>query len=222
VRILPPSGYVSLHNARDILMHDMYEGIPPSENIKAYRNRGLHVVDAAQAMAAAKALRQAILAGELDLFALFSSRDTPMRFHNKALIEAALFPPNSTLLTFAYVDRHSQAPFGLSWSDLKELTRDPLCVEERAFRSWVRKQERRKSWLCHQQEDHVRRSRGRPSDLMGRVVEVIEELHSNGKLTPSMRNKEVQALVQKFFPSGHGPSLETVRLARKEAEIGHR
>ncbi|MGD0533698.1 MAG: hypothetical protein ABSA62_15940 [Methyloceanibacter sp.] len=88
---------MSLHNARNILMHDMYEGIPPSENIKAYRNRGLHVVDAAQAMAAAKALRQAILAGELDLFALFSSHDTPLRLHNKALIEAALFPSNSTV-----------------------------------------------------------------------------------------------------------------------------
>ena len=37
-----------------------------------------------------------------------------------------------------------------------------------------------------------------------------------------MRNKEVQALIQKFFPSGRGPSLETVRLARKEVEISHR
>jgi hypothetical protein len=222
VRILPPSGYASLHNARDILMHDMYEGVPPSENIRAYRNRGLHVVDATQAMAAAKALRQAILAGELDLFALFSSRDTPMRLHNKALIEGALFPSNSIVLTFAYVDRSSQAPFGLSWSDLKELTRDPLCVEERAFRGWMRKQERKKSWPCHQAEGHVRHSRGRPSDLMGRVVKIIVELHSNGKLTPAMRNKEVQGLVKKFFPSGRGPSLETVRLARKEMETSHR
>jgi hypothetical protein len=222
VIILPPSGYVSLHNARDILMHGMYEGVSPSENMKAYRNSGLHVVDAVQAVAAAKALRQPILSGALGLFAVFSSRDTPMRLHNKALIEAALFPANGTVLTFAYVDRGAQAPFGLSWSDLKELTRDPLCVEERAFRAWVRKQERKKSWPCHQAEGHVRHSRGRPSDLMGRVVKIIEELHSNGKLTPSMRNKEVQALVQKFFPSGCGPSLETVRLARKEVEISHR
>jgi hypothetical protein len=57
---------------------------------------------------------------------------------------------------------------------------------------------------------------------MGRVVEVIEELHSSGKLTPSMGNKEVQALVQKSFPSGCGPSIETVRLARKEVEISDR
>ena len=222
MRILPPSGYVSLHNARDILMHDMYEGIPPSENIKAYRNRGLHVVDAAQAMAAAKALRQAILAGELDLFALFSSRDTPMRLHNKALIEAALFPSNSIVLTFAYVDRSSQAPFGLSWSDLKELTRDPLCVEERAFRELGEKARAKEVLAMPSAEGHVRHSRGRPSDLMGRVVEVIEELHSNGKLTSSMRNKEVQALVQKFLPRGCTASIETVRLARKEAQIGRR
>jgi hypothetical protein len=120
--------------------------------------------------------------------------------------------------------RRSTLPstLGLSQSDLKELTRDPLCVEERGFRGWVRKQERRKSWPRHQDEDHARRSRGRPSDFMGRVVEIIAELHSDGKITASMRNKEMQTLVQKFFPSGCGPSLETVRLARKEVEIGHR
>jgi hypothetical protein len=220
--IFPPSGYMSLRDARDILMRRMHEGIAPSEEIEKYRNDGLHVVDATQAMAAAEALRQPILSGEIGLFALFSSRDTPMRLHNQALCEAALCPSNGTVLTFAYVDRHSQAPFGLSWSDLKELTRDPLCVEERAFRGWVRKQERKKSWPCHRAEGHVRHSRGRPSDLMGRVVEIIEELHSNGKLTPSMRNKEVQALVQKFLPRGGAASIETVRLARKEARIRRR
>jgi hypothetical protein len=130
--------------------------------------------DAKWSIAAAEALRQPILLGQIDLFAIFSSRDTPMRLSNKTLVEAAMLPPNSTVLTFAYVDRHFQAPFALSRSDLKELTRDPLCVEERAFRGWVRKQERRKSWPCHQEEDHVGRSRGRPSDLMCRVVEIIE------------------------------------------------
>ena len=203
--IFPPSGYLSLRDARDILMRCMYAGVAPSEKIERYRSEGLHVVDAKQAMAAAEALRRPILSGQIGLFAVFSSRDTPMRLNNKALIEVARLPPNSTVLTFAYVDRHSQASFGTSRSDLKELTRDPLCVEERAFRGWVRKQERRKSWPCHQEEDHVGHSRGRPSDLMGRVVEIIEELHSSGKITPSMRNKEVQALVQKFFPSGARP-----------------
>jgi hypothetical protein len=199
----------------------MHEGMPPSAMIEKIRAEGIHVNDAAQAMAAGRTLRQAILDGELDLFAIFPSRDTPIRLHDQALIEAA-FPSDSAVLTFIYIDRHPRAPFGLSWSYLKELTRDPLCVEERAFRGWMRKQERRKSWPCHQEEGRARRSRGRPSDLMGRVVEVIEELHSSGKLTPSMGNKEVQALVQKSFPSGCGPSIETVRLARKEVEISDR
>lgn len=172
--IFPPSGYISLTDARDILMRRMYEGVTPSEEIDKYRSEGLNVVDAKWSIAAAEALRQPILLGQIDLFAIFSSRDTPMRLSNKTLVEAAMLPPNSTVLTFAYVDRHFQAPFALSRSDLKELTRDPLCVEERAFRGWVRKQERRKSWPCHQEEDHVGRSRGRPSDLMCRVVEIIE------------------------------------------------
>ena len=222
MEVIPPPGYLSLHDACDVLMQRMHKGMPPSEEIRTYREEGVSVVDGGQASLSASVLRRGIQAGELELFALFTSRDTPMRLHNRALIEAALFPMNSTVLTFAYVDRHSRAPFGLSWPDLKELIRDPLCVKERGFRGWMRNQERKKLWPCHQEKDHVRRSRGRPSDLMGRVVEIIEELRSKGKLAPAMRNKEVQALVQKFFPSGRGASIETVRLARKEMEAGDR
>lgn len=215
--ILPPSGYLSLRDARDIIMRRMHEGITPSEKTVRHRKDGLHAVDAAQAKAAAEALRKPILSGEIGLFALFSSRDTPMRLHNQALCEAALYPPTGTVLTFAYVDRNPRAPFGISWSHLKELTRDPLCVEERAFRGWLRKQERKKAWPCHQVAGEVCHSRGRPSDLMDQVIAVIEELDANGKLTPSMRNKEVHALVQKVLPSRRTVSIETVRLARKDA-----
>jgi hypothetical protein len=167
---------------------------------------GLHVDDATQAMAAAKALREPILSGELGLFALFSWRDTPMRLHNRELCEAALFPSNSTVLTFTYVDRNPRAPFGLSWSDLKELTRDPLCVEERAFRGWLRNQERKKAWPCHRVAGGARRPQGRPSNLIDDAIEAIEELDANGKLTPSMRNKEA-ALV-----SATDPRLRSIAL----------
>jgi hypothetical protein len=215
--IFPPSGYLSLRDARDILMRRMHEGVMPSEEIERYRNDGFHIVDATQAVAAAEALRQPILSGEIGLFALFSSRDTPMRLHNQALYEAALFPSNGTVLTFAYVDRDPRAPFGISWSDLQELTRDPLCVEKRAFRGWLRKQERKKAWPSHQVVGEVRRSRGRPSDLMDEVIKTIEELDANGKLTPSMHDKEVHALVENVLPSRRTVSIETVRLGRKDA-----
>jgi hypothetical protein len=128
MEIFAPSGYLSLRDARDILMRRMHEGITPSEEIERYRNDGLHAVDATQAKAASEALRQPIQSGEIGLFALFSSRDTPMRLHNQALYKAALFPSNGTVLTFAYVDRDPRAPFGISWLDLKELTRDPLSL----------------------------------------------------------------------------------------------
>ena len=120
------------------------------------------LVDAAQATAAAQSLRQAIRKGELALFALFSSRDTPMRLHDLGLIEAALFPSTSTVLTFIYCDRHAKAPFGLSWSDLKELTRDPLCLDEKQFGRWLRSQERKKAWPCHAPERETRKPAGRP------------------------------------------------------------
>jgi len=88
MEVIPPSGYLSLRDARDMLMQRMHNGIPPSDRIRAYRNDGVHVVDAAQATASAKVLRQAIRRGELALFAIFSSRDTPMRLHDLALIES--------------------------------------------------------------------------------------------------------------------------------------
>ena len=72
--IFPPSGYLSLRDARDILMRSMYAGVAPSEKIERYRGEGLHVVDAKQAMAAAEALRRPILSGQIGLFAVFSSR----------------------------------------------------------------------------------------------------------------------------------------------------
>jgi hypothetical protein len=103
MEIIPPSGYLSLGDARDTLMQQMHKGIPLSESIKAYRKDGVHVVDAAQGIAAANLLRKAIREGELALFAVFSSRDTPMRLHNLALIEAALYPSNSAVLTFALI-----------------------------------------------------------------------------------------------------------------------
>jgi hypothetical protein len=218
VEILPPPGYLSLPNARDILMQRMHEGIPPSEKIKMYRDDGLHVVDGSQAMVAAAALRHPILSGELGLFALFSSRDTPMRLHNRALIEAAaLFPSNSTVLMFAYCDRHSQAPFGLSWSDLKELTRDPLCLDEKCFGSWLRNQERKKEWPCHELGGQTRGPPGRPSDAIDDAIEVIEELSAKGELTPSTPSKEVHALLRSARPSFRNVSEETVRRARKRA-----
>jgi len=82
VDIIPPPGYLPLRNARDILMQRMHRGVPPSEDVKTHRKDGAHVVDGKQATAAAKVLRQAIRQRELALFALFSSRDTPMRIHD--------------------------------------------------------------------------------------------------------------------------------------------
>jgi hypothetical protein len=212
MKIRAPSGYLSLHDARDLLRLKMYQGTPQPETCVV---EGVATVDAKQAVVAAENLRQAILKGELDLFALLSSRDKPTRLHNQALIEAAWFPPNSTVLTFCHVDRRPGAPFTLSWRELKELTRDPLCVEEKAFCGWLKRETRKKAWPCHKAEGKTRTSRGRPSKL-DEAIEVIKQLKTKGEITPSMRTKEVHALVEGTRPSLKPISLETVRRAGKE------
>jgi hypothetical protein len=213
MKIRAPSEHLFLHDARDLLMLEMYDGIPTCLVNK------VTTIDAKQAVAAAKNLGQAILTGQLDLFAIFSSRAKPVRLYNQALIEAAFFPPNSTVLTFAYVDRRPGAPFGLSWRDLKELTRDPLCVEKTAFHGWLKKESRKKAWPCHKAEGEAPIPRGRPPRLRDEAVEVIEELHTKGKLRPKMGIKEVHALVQKARPSLKDISSATVRRARSQASL---
>jgi hypothetical protein len=216
MEVIPPPGYLSLRIGREILMQRMYMGILPSEEIKQHREDGLSLIEGTQAMASAKALRQAIRNGELALFAVFSSRDTPMRLHNKALIEAALFPPTSTVLTFAYCGRRREAPFGLSWSDLNELSRDPLCLDEKEFGRWLRRQERKKEWPCHGLGAESSKPRGRPP-VVDEVIEVIEELSAKGKLRPSTPTKVVHDLVKRARPLLHNVSEETVRRARNRA-----
>jgi hypothetical protein len=208
MKIRAPSEHLSLHDARDLLMLDMYDGIPTC------LVNEVATVDAKQAVAAAKSLRQAILTGELDLFAIFSSRDAPVRLYNQTLIEAALFPRNSTVLTFAYIKRRAGAPFGLPRRDLEELARDPLCVGKKAFRSWLKKEARKKAWPCHEAEVEARKLRGRPSKF-NELVELIKQLKATGEITPSMRTKEVHALVQEARPSLRPISTETVRRAVK-------
>ena len=121
-------------------------------------------------------------------------------------------------MTFAYIDRHQQSPFGLAWSDLKELTRDPLCLEEKPFRAWLRKEERKKTWPCHL-FGNVSLPPGRPSRLRDETIEVLEELSAKGRLLPSMLNKQVHVLVREARPSLRTVSEETVRRARKQVDL---
>jgi hypothetical protein len=85
-------------------------------------------IEHGQAVAAARCIAEAILQGKLDLFALLPPRSTPTRLHDQSLIEAAFYPKNSIAMTFAYICRR-QRSFGLSWEDLRQLSRDPLCDE---------------------------------------------------------------------------------------------
>ena len=213
MEIIPPPGYLPISGARDTLTRCMHRGIPPSEEIKALRKDGLQVVDGSEATAAAEVLRRAIRNGDLALFALLSSRDTPMRLHDLGLIEAALFPLNSTVLTFTYCARLAKAPFGLSWSDFKELTRDPLCLDEKQFGRWLVNQERKKAWPCHASEGPTRKPPGRPP-LIDEVVEAIEELIAKGELSPTAPIKVMHARLQRARPLLREISQETVRRAR--------
>jgi hypothetical protein len=191
----------------------MHEGVAPSE---ACRVEGNLLVDARQDAAAAAVLRQAIRKGKLGLFALLSSNTKPTRLVNKRLVGAAITPKNGTVLTFYRLEGCLGAPFGLSWKDLEELARDPLCVEKDEFFYWLKAEERKRAWPCHSLSNKPRKPRGRPSEKIDAVVAAIEKLSKSGKFQPTMSIKEVHSLIERVHP-GLRISPETVARAMKIA-----
>ena len=209
-------GFRSIEEARDEPMRAMYDGVCHLNEIKPLFDFHLgEFVDIPVRSAAARALRRAIFSGKLPLYAVFSSRLEPFRLSDRKLVEAAL-DSDVMVLSFAYIDQHYRAPFGLSWTDLKELTRNPLCLDEKCFGRWLRSEQRKREWPCHSLRSDARRSQGRPS-IIDEVTEIIEELAENGKLQSSMGNKEIHALVEAARPSLRKVSEETVRRARRRA-----
>lgn len=207
-----PAGYLALRDARDELMFQMHEGVAPSKDVEQFRSDACEIGDHAQTMAAVDVLRKAVLSGELGLYADLSTRQTPRRL-SLALCEGATKPSDGGVLTFIYLDRLRLVPIGLSWPEIKELTQDPLCVDEKAFRSWLRREERKKAWPCHRSTSTAsRRKRGRPRK-QDKIIEVLKDLVAKEKLEGSMQVKQVHALVEEADPSLPSVSDETVRRA---------
>ena len=207
-----PSGYLSLRAAHDHLPR-MPPAAPPTD---PSTDAGIAVVDSHNAIAAALDLRRAILDQDLELYAMLSSA-TPTRLVEQALIEAALFPANA-VMTFYCIERARRATrFDLSRKDLKKLTRDPLCLDEKAFRSWFNRQVRKRA-RTHKPAGEARKSPGRPSEKRSKAIEALKEVHEQGKLRPDMSTKELYALVKNKHPTLE-MSLDTVRRAREQFAV---
>jgi hypothetical protein len=197
----------------------MYQGARPTDKSQETE---IDVLDSDCVAAAAKELRHAIFNGELELYAMLSS-GAPTRLINQTLIESAFFPANA-VMTFYSIDRHPAAPFDLSWQDLNKLTRDPLCLEEKAFRRLFDRQVRKRA-RTHKLAGEAWKSPGRPSEKMDKAIEAIEELHDQGKVRPGMSTKELHALVKEVRPSLDIKKIfptESPRLSRDFRQIRHR
>jgi hypothetical protein len=156
---------------------------------------------------AARRLREPIVENELDLYAILSSA-TPTRLTEQRLIEAASFPADR-VLTFYGIDRRDRS-FGLSWEDLKKLSRDPLCLDKKAFRTWLAGEVRR----VQKQAGRAWKSPGRPSEKRDQTIKALEALQAQGKLKARMPAKQLYALLTEADPSLE-VSLDTVLRAKK-------
>ena len=87
----------------------------------------------------------------------------------------------------------------LTWKEFNRLICDPLCLEERNFRAWLKREARKRAWPCHM-ANPVRRRPGRPLEKRDAVEALINRLGSQGKITPQMSIKEICKLVAKAKP----------------------
>lgn len=200
-----PSGYLHLRVAHNQLT-GLYQGSQPPDP-----ETGLPVVDSVCAAAAAQDLRPAILNQDLELYALLSSA-TPTRLADQDLIEAALFSTKE-VMTFYRIESHRKS-FGLSGRDLKKLARDPLCLDEKAFRAWLKKQAAKRA-RTHKAPGEAWKSPGRPGEKRQHAVEALEQLDAKGKLRPEMSNPQLHALMKRTHPSLK-MAVDTLRRARQQ------
>jgi hypothetical protein len=163
-----------------------------------------------QIRSAALRLREAILKGELELYAILSS-GTLTRLTEQRLIEAASFPADA-VLTFYSIDRLRRS-FDLSWQDLKKLSRDPLCLDEKAFRKWLAREVRDRT-RAQKLAGSAWKSPGRPSEKRDQTIKAIEALYARGNVKARMTIKELHALLKQVDPS-LDVSLDTVGRAKK-------
>ena len=144
----PPSGYLSLHEARNELRHAMHQGVPCSKEVEKLRSEGLDVCDHSQTLATVKILREAIFSGDLSAHADLSLSGQPRQL-SPELCQIALKPKDGTVLTFAYLARHQMADLIGSRSDVKQLMRATLLVPKQEFEDFLQEREQKKVWPCH-------------------------------------------------------------------------
>ena len=210
----PPSGFKSLHEARNELRRAMHQGVPCSEEVERLRSEGIDASDHTQTMSAVKILREATKSGGLSVYTVLSPCAQPRQLSTE-LCQIAVKPKDGTVLTFAYLSRHRLAPFDRSWPDVEQLTRAPLFVETQAFNDLQRESEQKKAWPCHAITAKPKKRRGRPRKADD-IIKVLEELDETGELKPSMKIKQIHALVQKHLSAVLKFSEETTRRACHE------
>jgi hypothetical protein len=209
----PPSDYVSLYEAPNELMLKMHQGMSPSKQVVRSRHDKIDAWNPTWQMSAKQALHQAIISGVITVYAEFASEG--LRALTPEIWQAGIRRKGQGLPTLAYIDRHVMAPFGLPWTVAKELRQAPLFLNKQAFRTWLRKEMRKKAWPCHAIGANSEKPRGRPRKRDD-IIKVLEELDETGELKPSMKIKQIHALVQKHLSAVLKFSEETTRRACHE------
>jgi hypothetical protein len=213
----PPSGFKSLHEARNELRRAMHQGVPCSEEVERLRSEGIDASDHTQTMSAVKILREATKSGGLSVYTVLSPCAQPRQLSTE-LCQIAVKPKDGTVLTFAYLSRHRLAPFDRSWPDVEQLTRAPLFVETQAFNDLQRESEQKKAWPCHAITAKPKKRRGRPRKADD-VIGVLREFDASGRINPSMEINQIYDLVKEALSGTLKVSKETVRRCCHEAGI---
>jgi len=213
----PPSGFKSLHEARNELRRAMHQGVPCSEEVERLRSEGIDASDHTQTMSAVKILREATMSGGLSVYTVLSPCAQPRQLSTE-LCQIAVKPKDGTVLTFAYLARHQMADLIGSRSDVKQLMRATLLVPKQEFEDFLQEREQKKVWPCHEITANPKKRRGRPRKRDD-VIRALRNLDKSGRLNPSMKIDQIYALVKDTLSGTIQVHKETVRRCCHEAGV---
>jgi hypothetical protein len=173
---LTPSGYLGIDDAIAAFRERMYRNDPESELVQKLRKSGLSIGSAERNADAVEALRRAVVRGSLEVFAWHSGMSTTVKLSATALARLRMLDRRTFFLRTGHVRTADLAGAGVLGKLAKRFSDSRCFFEERAFRIWLDRRERR---LRSSQEGHIARpvALGRPSKVLSinpLIVEIVE------------------------------------------------
>ena len=140
---LTPSGYLGIDDAIAAFCERMYRNDPEPDLVQELRDSGLSIGSAERHSDAIEALRRAILRGSLEVFVWHSGMSATVKISDTALARLRMLDRRTFFLRTGHVRTADLADAGILGKFARSFSASRCFFEERAFRVWLDRRERR-------------------------------------------------------------------------------